>query len=212
VYPCGEHHLIGLELVERRDTLVLAQLGAGLGGAGRQPAHPASRLKRPIRGMEDRAVEPIAERVRKLIAPTRPRSRPRGEPRTRPRARRARPDRQPDEGCPCAGRRRPAALRAGRGSARSGARALWLAPGRGRDGQRHKPAQPRGARSRRFARLPRRRPRAPRRDGHAAPPRPVQARMHSLLRRRPRSPRPPAPPAGSKAREGSATLRRATRS
>jgi hypothetical protein len=69
VYPCGEHHLIGLELVERRDTLVLAQLGAGLGGAGRQPAHPASRLKRPIRGMEDRAVEPIAERVRKLVAP-----------------------------------------------------------------------------------------------------------------------------------------------
>ena len=65
----GEHDVVGLELVDRLDALVLAQLGACLGGSRRQPAHPAGRLKRPIRRMEDRAVEPAPERLRQLVAP-----------------------------------------------------------------------------------------------------------------------------------------------
>jgi hypothetical protein len=64
-----EHDVVGLEFVDRVDAVVLAQLGAGLGGSLGQPAHPAGRLKRSIGRMEDRAVEPAARRVRQLGAP-----------------------------------------------------------------------------------------------------------------------------------------------
>ena len=64
-----EHDVVRLELVDRLDAVVLAQLGSGLGGSRGQPAHPAGRLKRSIGWMEDRAVEPAAKRVRQLVAP-----------------------------------------------------------------------------------------------------------------------------------------------
>ena len=51
------------------DPVVLAQLGAGLGGRGGKPPHQPRRLEHPVLGMEERAREPPRQGLGELIAP-----------------------------------------------------------------------------------------------------------------------------------------------
>jgi hypothetical protein len=64
-----DHEVVGLERVERLDPLVLAELGARVECSRRQTPDPARRLKRPIRRMEDRAVEAPGEGLGELATP-----------------------------------------------------------------------------------------------------------------------------------------------
>ena len=57
------------ERLERLDTLVLAQFGAGLRGVRRQAPHPARRLQRPVRRVDDRPLKQPVERRRQIVEP-----------------------------------------------------------------------------------------------------------------------------------------------
>ena len=65
----GDHHVLGLERIERLDPLSLAQVGARFDGSRGQPPHPARRLERAIGRMEHRPVEAAAQGLRQVAAP-----------------------------------------------------------------------------------------------------------------------------------------------
>ena len=60
--------LLGVELLERGDAVVLRERDTGLGGRGREPLDEARRLDRAVWRMEDRAAEVRPEMVQ-LVAP-----------------------------------------------------------------------------------------------------------------------------------------------
>jgi hypothetical protein len=63
-----QHDLLGVELVERTDSVARSKVGSGLGGPCGECADPAGRLERPIGRAEDRTVVPGGERLRKIVA------------------------------------------------------------------------------------------------------------------------------------------------
>jgi hypothetical protein len=65
----GDHDMLGIELVQRRDALAFTDLRSRLGRPGRQTTDPARWVERAVFGVEDRGVIGAGERLGQLVDP-----------------------------------------------------------------------------------------------------------------------------------------------
>ena len=64
-----EHDLVRIQLLDRTYRVVLPDLRSRIGSSHCEPAHPAARVNRSVRRMEDRALEAIGESPAELGPP-----------------------------------------------------------------------------------------------------------------------------------------------